>query len=84
MQRCCWGLVFWLVSGVAFADTFEVTEGMDLKAVLGSLSAGDEVIIHEGTYVTGGRWGLTWIGTESRTWASRAIAAVAGATATRS
>ncbi len=64
MRRWSWAFASWLIGTVASADTFEITEGMDLRSVLSDLSAGDEVVIHEGRYVTGGRWGFAWNGTE--------------------
>lgn len=54
-----------LLPGVARAEVFEVSEGEDLFAVLNGLAAGDEVILHAGTYATGRRWGFTWSGTEA-------------------
>lgn len=67
MRLACLFVVGVLVGlpGVARAEVFEVREGEDLFAVLSGLAAGDEVVLHAGTYPTGRRWGFTWSGTEA-------------------
>lgn len=47
----------------AQAATYEVRAGEDLWARLSSLSAGDEVIVHAGTYAQTSRFEATWAGT---------------------
>lgn len=50
-------------AGVAHAETYEIREGDDLWARLRNLAAGDEVIVHAGTYAQTSRWEATWPGT---------------------
>ena len=45
------------------AAEIHVNEGEDLKGALQSAQAGDEIIVHEGTYVTGSKWSLDFQGT---------------------
>jgi hypothetical protein len=47
-----------------FGGVIEVNEGEDLKAVLQSAQAGDEIIVHAGTYPTNSKWDLKFAGTE--------------------
>jgi hypothetical protein len=49
----------------ARAETYEIRPGDDLWARLSSLAAGDEVIVHAGTYAQTSRFEATWAGTES-------------------
>ncbi len=53
-----------MVPAVARGATYEVHDGDDLFAVMGSLQAGDEVIVYTGTYPTPGYRLLEWHGTE--------------------
>lgn len=50
----------------ARAETYEIHEGDDLWARLSSLVAGDEVIVHAGTYAQSSRWEATWSGTAAQ------------------
>lgn len=52
-----------LVSASARAETYEIHDGEDLWGRLSSLAAGDEVIVHAGTYTQSSRWEATWAGT---------------------
>ncbi|MFO0709062.1 MAG: right-handed parallel beta-helix repeat-containing protein [Sandaracinus sp.] len=54
-----------LLASRAQADTYEVHAGDDLWARLSSLAAGDEVIVHAGTYAQSSRFEATWAGTEA-------------------
>ena len=45
------------------AATYEINASDDLLARLSSLAPGDEVIVHEGTWDTGGFYEVTWAGT---------------------
>jgi hypothetical protein len=53
------------IAGPAYADTYEIRPGDDLYERLGSLVAGDEVIVHAGTYTQTRRFEATWAGTAS-------------------
>lgn len=52
----------WLPAA-ARAETYEIRAGEDLIGRLRALSAGDEVIVHDGTFDTGGFLEVTWSGT---------------------
>lgn len=54
-----------LAPAVARAGVYEIRPGDDLFARLATLVAGDEVIVHAGTYTTPGLVQLTWAGTEA-------------------
>ena len=54
-----------LAPSTAAAGTYEIRPGDDLFARLSQLVAGDEVIVHAGTYVTPGFYEVTWTGTSS-------------------
>lgn len=47
------------------AAVYTVSSGDDLFGILSGLVAGDEVIVGEGTYTTGGFYAVDWVGTES-------------------
>ena len=51
---------------VAGASTYEIHSGDDLYGRLAMLSAGDEVIVHAGTYITPGFYQVTWAGTSTQ------------------
>lgn len=51
------------VPGIASAGTYEIHSGDDLFTRLKTLVAGDQVIVHAGTYTTGGLLQVTWAGT---------------------
>jgi hypothetical protein len=50
----------------ARAATYHIRPGDDFKARLRALVAGDEAILHAGTYDTGGFFEVTWSGTAER------------------
>ncbi|MCD6500067.1 MAG: right-handed parallel beta-helix repeat-containing protein [Deltaproteobacteria bacterium] len=50
---------------VAWATTYDVHSGDDLFSIWASLSAGDEVVVHDGTYTVGGYHTQEWHGTET-------------------
>jgi hypothetical protein len=52
-----------LVPAVAHAQTYEIGPADDLFGRLRTLAAGDEVIVHAGTYTTPGFFQVTWTGT---------------------
>jgi hypothetical protein len=54
-----------LAPALARAGVYEIRPGDDLFARLAALSAGDEVIVHAGTYTTPGQVSVTWAGTEA-------------------
>ena len=54
-----------LAPAVARAGVFEIHPGDDLFARIRTLAAGDEVIVHAGTYPTPGLLQVTWSGTEA-------------------
>jgi hypothetical protein len=54
-----------LVPAIARAEVYEIRPTDDLFARLGMLAAGDEVIVHAGTYTTPGLVQVTWAGTEA-------------------
>jgi hypothetical protein len=54
-----------LAPAIARADVYELRPGDDLGARLQALVAGDEVIVHAGTYPTPGALQVTWAGTEA-------------------
>ncbi len=54
-----------LAPAAAHADIYEIRPGDDLFARLATLEAGDEVIVHAGTYTTPGLVQVTWAGTEA-------------------
>ncbi len=58
-------LVCLLAPAVARAGVYEIRPGDDLFARLAALVAGDEVIVHAGTYTTPGQVLVTWAGTEA-------------------
>ena len=58
-------LICLLAPAVADAETYEIFPTDDLFARLGALVAGDEVIVHAGTYTTPGFFKVTWAGTEA-------------------
>lgn len=51
---------------IAGATTYDIYPADDLYARLGSLQAGDEVIVHAGTYMTPGYLDYTWTGIGSQ------------------
>lgn len=51
------------LGGTAHAATYEIHDGEDLWARLRTLAAGDEVIVHAGTYAQSSRFEATWAGT---------------------
>lgn len=55
-----------LAPGLARAEIYEINPGDNLFARLAMLQAGDEVIVHAGTYTTTGPVAVTWAGTEAR------------------
>jgi Right handed beta helix region len=54
-----------LAPAIARAGVYEIRPGDDLFARLRMLAAGDEVIVHAGTYTTPGLVQVTWAGTEA-------------------
>jgi hypothetical protein len=52
-----------MILGFFFGEV-HVYEGEDLKGTLEGAIAGDEIIVHEGTYPTGSKWTLNFQGTE--------------------
>jgi Right handed beta helix region len=52
-----------LVSRSAPGQTYEIHPGDDLFATIGSLDAGDEVVVHAGTYRSPGYFAARWTGT---------------------
>ncbi|HEY5935598.1 MAG TPA: right-handed parallel beta-helix repeat-containing protein [Kofleriaceae bacterium] len=58
-------LICLLAPAVANAETYEIFPTDDLFARLRVLAAGDEVIVHAGTYTTPGFFQVTWTGTEA-------------------
>ncbi|HWO21258.1 MAG TPA: right-handed parallel beta-helix repeat-containing protein [Kofleriaceae bacterium] len=54
-----------LAPASARAGVYEIRPGDDLFARLAMLTAGDEVIVHGGTYTTPGLVQVTWAGTEA-------------------
>jgi MYXO-CTERM domain-containing protein len=52
-----------LLSGVAAAETIEVSPGDDLESVVNGLQPGDELRLADGTYELGGRFGVDLQGT---------------------
>lgn len=57
--------LLWSLMGAssARAETYEITPADDLFGTLANLVAGDEVIVHEGTYQTPGFYEADWQGT---------------------
>lgn len=53
-----------VILGFFFGEV-HVYEGEDLKGTLQAAVAGDEIIVHEGTYPTGSKWTLDFQGTEA-------------------
>lgn len=71
--------ILFVLAGIAGAETTEVFPGGDLRGALLSLGAGDELIIHDGTYSTqqnGGSYFLEvfWNGTAAQPIVVRAAA----------
>ena len=62
MRRLAPVLVLALAS-TAHAGTFEATPADDLEAKINALVAGDELIVHGGTYTLSGRFGISLAGT---------------------
>lgn len=66
MRRWFWAAISMWASfpALAQAATYEIRAGEDLIGRLRDLAAGDEVIVYDGTYDTGGFLEVTWSGTE--------------------
>lgn len=62
MRRLAPALVLVLATA-AHAGTFEATPADDLEAKVNALTAGDELIVHGGTYTLSGRFGISLTGT---------------------
>lgn len=77
MPRVCGPLVlgalFVCWQSNARAETYEITPQDDLFGTLGNLAAGDEVIVHEGTYQTPGFYEVEWVGTAEAPIVIRAV-----------
>ncbi len=50
-------------TAAAHAGTYEATPADDLEAKINALVAGDELIVHGGTYTLSGRFGISLVGT---------------------
>ena len=59
LAALCW-------STAAAAGTYDIHSGDDLYGRLQMLQAGDEVIVHAGTYMTPGFLQVTWTGTAAQ------------------
>ncbi len=56
-------VVLLAVPRIAAAQTFDIHPTDDLFTRLKNLNPGDQVIVHAGTYTTGGLLSVTWVGT---------------------
>lgn len=63
MRRLVPVLLLALAAPAAHAGTYEATPADDLEAKIDALVAGDELIVHGGTYTLSGRFGISLAGT---------------------
>ena len=62
---CFVAAVFLSTSGSAFADVVEIGPADDLRAAIGGLEPGDELVLGGGMYTLTARLGVTVVGTEA-------------------
>lgn len=69
MQRCALAVSLLcspLLTTAVFAETIEANPPDDIESMIASLNPGDELILHDGMYVTNERFSIDIAGTESQ------------------